>query len=125
MPIDLPRDDNTPSRRELLAALAAAGVGTNVFQRAVAAQAEKEPAVTPEMVKQAEWIAGLKLSEAERKAVARTVSGWQRRFRTLRAVPLDNSVPFPLAFNPAPWLPPAERSGAVTMTEDFAPKRPD
>ncbi len=116
--------DRDPSRRGLLQALAAAGLGSAVFHRAVAAQAEKAPAVTPEMIQQAEWVAGLSLSADERKAVARTVERWQRGFRALRKVKLDNSVPFPLAFNPAPWLAPAERSGAVEMTEGFAPKKP-
>ena len=58
------------TRRGLFEVLAAAGVGTAVFQRAVAAQTEKAPAVTPEMIEQAEWVAGLKLSPDERKAVA-------------------------------------------------------
>src|SRR5262245_15882323 len=113
------------TRRGLFEALAAAGVGTAVFQRAVAAQAEKAPAVTPEMIEQAEWVAGLKLSPEERKAVAGLVGGWQDGFRTLRAMQLKNAVPFPLTFNPAPWLAPAEKVGKVEMTEGFAPKKPD
>ena len=113
------------TRRGLFEALAAAGVGTAVFQRAVSAQAEKAPAVTPEMIEQAEWVAGLKLSPEERKAVAGLVGGWQDGFRTLRAMQLKNAVPFPLTFNPAPWLAPAEKVGKVEMTEGFAPKKPD
>src|SRR5262245_13624892 len=113
------------TRRGLFEALAAAGVGTAVFQRAVSAQAEKAPAVTPEMIEQAEWVAGLKLSPEERKAVAGLVGGWQDGFRTLRAMQLKNAVPFPLTFNPAPWLAPAERVGKFEMTEGFAPKKPD
>src|SRR5262249_7368341 len=113
------------TRRGLLEALAAAGVGTAVFQRAVAAQAEKAPAVTPEMIEQAEWVAGLKLSPEERKAVAGLVGGSQDGFRTLRAMQLQTAVPFPLTFNPAPWLAPAEKGGKVEMTEGFAPQKPD
>src|SRR5262245_20900721 len=113
------------TRRGLFEALAAAGVGTALFQRAVAVQTEKAPAVTPEMIEQAEWVAGLKLSPEERKAVAGIVGGWQDGFRTLRAMQLKNAVPFPLTFNPAPWLAPAEKVGNVEMTEGFAPKKPD
>src|SRR5262249_26488836 len=113
------------TRPGLFEALGAAGVGTAVFQRAVAAQAEKAAGVTPEMIEQAEWVAGLKLSPEERKAVAGLVGGWQDGFRTLRAMQLKNAVPFPLTFNPAPWLAPAERVGKVEMTEGFAPKQPD
>src|SRR5262245_46601411 len=112
------------TRRGLVEALAAAGVGTAVFQRAVAAEAEKAPAVTPEMIEQAEWVAGLKLSPEQRKAVAGIVAGWQAGFRTLRATQLKNDVPFPLTFNPAPWLAAAEKVGKGEMTEGFAPKEP-
>jgi hypothetical protein len=113
------------TRRGLFEALAAAGVGTAVFQRAVSAQAEKAHAVTPEMIEQAEWVAGLKLSPEERKDVAGLVDGWQDGFGALRAMQLNNAVPFPLTFNPAPWLAPAERVGEFDMTEGFAPKKPD
>jgi hypothetical protein len=99
------------TRRRLFEALAAAGVGTDVFQRAVSAQAEKAPAVTPEMIEQAEWVAGLKLCPEERKAVAGLVGSWQDGFGTLRAMQLKNAVPFPVTFNPAPWLAPAGRVG--------------
>src|SRR5206468_2368163 len=81
--------------------------------------------VTPEMIEDAEWIAGVTLSEEDRKKVARLVTHWQRGFRKLREVKLPNSVPLPLAFNPAPWLPPGQLSGSVEMTEDFAPKKPE
>ena len=58
------------SRRNLLASLASLGLGTAVFQRALVAQVEGKGPVTVEMVKQAEWIAGLELTEEERKATA-------------------------------------------------------
>jgi Asp-tRNA(Asn)/Glu-tRNA(Gln) amidotransferase A subunit family amidase len=122
-PSDSPATD--PSRRQLLLALAAAGIGTTVFQRAVVAQAEKPAAVTPEQIKQAEWIAGLELAEADRKAVARIVTRWKQGFARLRKIKLDNSVPLPLAFNPAPGLEPARRTGSVEPTSTAAPKKPD
>ena len=64
----------TPSRRHLFKTLAALGVGTTVFQRAVAAQAPKAGAVTAEMIQQAEWIAGIKLTDDERQAARRLAS---------------------------------------------------
>ncbi len=52
------------TRRQLLGALGALGVGTPVFQRALAAQVQpRAPQVTPEMIEQAEWISGIELSE--------------------------------------------------------------
>mgnify|MGYP003348494935 CR=1 FL=1 len=53
-------------------AVAAVGAGTATFQRAAAAVAAqpKVEAVTPEMVQGAEWVAGITLTDQERKAVA-------------------------------------------------------
>jgi Asp-tRNA(Asn)/Glu-tRNA(Gln) amidotransferase A subunit family amidase len=94
----------SPSRRAVLQTLAALGVGGVVFQRALAAQAGRAANVTPEMIKQAEWIAGIELAEADRKTVAGAVSNSVRSFEAMRAVKLDNSVPPALTFHvhPAP-----------------------
>src|SRR5258708_35937243 len=59
-----------PNRRQLFGILASFGVGSTVFQRALAIQAEQAGVVTPEMVQQADWIAGLKLSDNDRTALA-------------------------------------------------------
>jgi len=127
---DRPADttpETAPTRRHLLKVLAGLGIGTTVFQRALAAEADKPVAVTPEMIQQAEWIAGLKLSEAERKALVGALTRSQRRFEALRAVKLPNAVPPALAFNPAPWLPPSTegRRGTVEPMARAAPKKPD
>jgi Asp-tRNA(Asn)/Glu-tRNA(Gln) amidotransferase A subunit family amidase len=119
--------DGGPTRRHLLKALAALGVGPAVFQRALAAEGEKAAAVTPEMVQQAEWIAGLKLTDDQRKELAASLTQTLRDFEAMRAVPLPNHVAPALAFNPAPWLPPPETRarGDVEPTTRAAPKRPD
>jgi Asp-tRNA(Asn)/Glu-tRNA(Gln) amidotransferase A subunit family amidase len=110
-----------------LKVLAGLGVGSGVFQRALAADAEKAAEVTPEMVQQAEWIAGLKLSDADRKALANALTGTLRAFDALRAVKLPNHVPPVLSFNPAPWLTPSApgQHGTVEPTVHAAPKKPD
>jgi Asp-tRNA(Asn)/Glu-tRNA(Gln) amidotransferase A subunit family amidase len=121
-------DDRPASldRRRLLQVLAGLGVGSAVFQRALAAEAEKAPAVTTEMVAQAEWIAGLKLAEADRQALAAILTSTLRDFAALRAVPLPNSVPLALTFHPAPWLPPGRPDrGTVEPISPAAPKKPD
>jgi Asp-tRNA(Asn)/Glu-tRNA(Gln) amidotransferase A subunit family amidase len=112
------------TRRELLLALAATGVGAAVFHRALAAEAEKVPTITAEQIQQAEWIAGCKLSPADRRSVARILTNWQPRLQRLRRVKLDNSVPLPLIFNPVPGLTPGEKTGSVKLTEDAAPDKP-
>jgi len=90
------------NRRAALAALAGLGIGTAAFQRSLVAQADEAGKVTPEMIEQAEWIAGISLSEDERKAVASAVARDQRSFEALRKIELGNSVPPALAFFAAP-----------------------
>jgi Asp-tRNA(Asn)/Glu-tRNA(Gln) amidotransferase A subunit family amidase len=90
------------SRRHVLATLAGIGIGTAAFQRALAAQAEGAGKVTPELIEQAEWIAGIKLAEEDRQAVAAAVQRDQRKFEALRKVDLANSVPPALSFFAAP-----------------------
>lgn len=115
-----------PSRRDVLKALSALGVGSAVFQRALAAQVQSGAAVTPEMIQQAEWIAGLKLSEADRKRVAQDVRRSLSQFEAMRAIPLDNSVAPTLVFNPAPaYISDKRPTGTVTPIEQAAPKKPD
>jgi Asp-tRNA(Asn)/Glu-tRNA(Gln) amidotransferase A subunit family amidase len=113
-----------PTRRRLLQALAAAGVGSTVFHRAVAAAAAGPKTITAEDIKQAEWVAGVELTDDDRKAVARLVARWQRGAARLRKVELGNAVPLPLAFNPAPDVPPGRRTGTVTASAAVAPDRP-
>ncbi len=114
-------------RRTLLKMLAGLGVGTSVFHRALAAQAQQDEQVTAEMIQQAEWISGLELSEQERESAAAALNRELRKFRTLRSIELKNDVPPAIAFHPAPWLPPAVmgQRGVVRMTETSAPKRPE
>ncbi|APW59299.1 hypothetical protein [Paludisphaera borealis] len=71
-------------RRTVLKGLAALGAGSAPFRRALSAQAAEAGAVTPEMVAQAEWIAGLKLTDDERKEVAQSVRDSLNRFEALR-----------------------------------------
>lgn len=71
------------NRRRLLTWLGAAGVGTIVFQKALAAQVEDKGKITNEMVAQAEWIAGIELSETQR---AETAAGLQKLMRELDAL---------------------------------------
>lgn len=98
------------TRRTVLGILSGLGLGSAAFQRALAWQAEQAGKVTSELIQQAEWIAGITLTEEERKAIATTVERDQRRFETLRKVELTNSVPPAIAFFAAP---PQEAGGDV------------
>ncbi len=109
------------SRRELFAAVAAVGVGTGSFQRAVAAVAAqpKVEAVTAEMVQNAEWVAGITLNEADRKAVAGAMTRTLQQIAGLNKLEMTNAVSPAIVFNPAPWEP-ASKAGRGKA--EFNPK---
>jgi Asp-tRNA(Asn)/Glu-tRNA(Gln) amidotransferase A subunit family amidase len=107
----------SPSRRHLLKTLAAIGVGSTMFQRAVVAQAPKEGAVTAEMIQQAEWISGIKLSDDDRKTLVGRINGNQRQFARMRQVPLTNDVPPAFAFIPDSRPAPKDSEVRVVVTD--------
>ena len=105
-------------RRRLLQLLAAAGIGTVPFQRALAQQVADAGTVTPEMIERAEWISGLTLDAAVREETARALSGAQQAAAGLRGIPLTNDVGPALHFRVAAETP----SDAVTRCAlEFAP----
>lgn len=87
-----------PGRRRALQILAGLGVGTAVFQRSLAAQVAPNGKVTVEMVANAQWIAGIELSEAEQTTAADALNRDQARYATLRKVDVDYDVPPALHF---------------------------
>src|SRR6478672_3815860 len=94
------------SRRELFAAAAALGIGSATFQRSVAAGAAAQPkgeTITAEMVKNAEWVAGVTLTDDERKSVAGSLADIQRRLGQLRKTEIGYDIAPAVYFNPTPW----------------------
>ena len=87
------------TRRRALAILGAAGLGTGVFQRALAAKAAEGP-VSPQMVADAEWVAGIKLTAAQRQAAANRLNKYRESTKRIRAIELDNSQRPGLVFTP-------------------------
>ncbi len=85
-------------RRKWLRAVAALGVGTPVFHRALAALAAQGGPITPGMIAQAQWIAGLELSDQQRRQLAGRLEALRRRLQGLRQYELDNSVAPMLTF---------------------------
>ena len=74
---------NTLSRRQLMGWLSATGIGTAAFHRALTVQAASATEVTVEMVKQAEWVSGIELTDEQRKE---TATGLTRTLRDLEAL---------------------------------------
>jgi Asp-tRNA(Asn)/Glu-tRNA(Gln) amidotransferase A subunit family amidase len=87
------------TRRRALKFLGAAGIGTGVFQRALAAKAVDGP-ISPQMVEEAEWIAGIELTAAQREAAARQLNKYRKSLKRIRAIDLDNSRQSGLNFRP-------------------------
>lgn len=113
-------------RRRLMQWFGALGVGNAVFARALVAQAEAAPvkAATAEMLDQAEWIAGIDLTEDERALMLEGINEMLGEFQTIRAVALDNSVAPALQFNAAPNVraPAMVRAPAVPTWMDPVPR---
>ena len=86
-----PGNLNGIGRRQALKLLATTAGGA-VFARAVVTLAADQPAVTTEMIRQAEWISGLSLTPEKRELMLGGIDTLLSDFETLRAVELDNSV---------------------------------
>jgi Asp-tRNA(Asn)/Glu-tRNA(Gln) amidotransferase A subunit family amidase len=98
-----------PNRRELLASLAALGIGPAVFHRAavaIAAEPTRPAEITAEMVKQAEWVASVSLTDNERIQVARNLTRTLRSLETAHNADLTNDVAPAFQFDPTPGAPP-------------------
>jgi hypothetical protein len=78
------------TRRRALAILGATGIGNGVFQWALAAKAADAP-VSPEMVADAEWVAGIKRIPGQREAAANHLNEYRESTKRIRAIELDNS----------------------------------
>ncbi len=89
------------TRRRLLQALAAAGA-SGTFGRALVALAAESGRVSTEMIQRAEWISGLELSDEKRELMLGRLDSLIEGLDELRSVPIDNSVPPALAFDPDP-----------------------
>jgi Asp-tRNA(Asn)/Glu-tRNA(Gln) amidotransferase A subunit family amidase len=89
------------TRRRALGILGAAGIGTTVFRRALAAKAA-DGSVSPEMVADAQWIAGIKLTPAQQEAAAKHLNQYRESLKRIRAIDLDNSQFPALIFRPLP-----------------------
>jgi Asp-tRNA(Asn)/Glu-tRNA(Gln) amidotransferase A subunit family amidase len=114
------------SRRCVLGVLAGLGIGSTVLHRAIAAQTRQGATITIETIKQAEWIAGLELSDEERATTAATVARAVHGYDELRQVALDNSVPPAIAFDPTPGQRPSPQGerGTVKLSESNAAPKP-
>jgi Asp-tRNA(Asn)/Glu-tRNA(Gln) amidotransferase A subunit family amidase len=87
-------------RRQVLKVLSAAGVGSAVFGRALSAMAADAPKITDEMIRQAAWISGTKITDEQRKLMLEGLNQTDAEFAKMRAVALTNDVPPAFSFDP-------------------------
>lgn len=115
-----------PSRRELFGVAAALGFGTATFHRAVAAEVAAQPAavtVTPEMIEKAEWVAGVTLTDEQRKEAAKALTSTVRAAASLHKVEITNAVAPAMHFVPNPGQAPStEGRGKVSLAPSAANK---
>ena len=87
-------------RRRFMTRLAGLGVASAAFPRVLLAIAQEKGSLTEEVVLQAEKVAGLTFTDAQRKQLLKGMNDLRKDFEKLRAVPLPNSVSPALRFSP-------------------------
>ncbi|MFT3916504.1 MAG: amidase [Anaeromyxobacteraceae bacterium] len=110
-------------RRQALKALLAGGAATAVFARALTAMAAGPGRVTAEMVKQAEWVAGITLTDAERELMLADLAENGALLDKLRSVDVPNDVPPAVHFKPLSAPPPAKAPAPKPWFPDRKPSR--
>jgi Asp-tRNA(Asn)/Glu-tRNA(Gln) amidotransferase A subunit family amidase len=87
-------------RRRVLKVLSLAGVGSAVFGRALVALAADAPKITDAMLLEAEWVAGLRLTDEQRRLALDGLNQADAGYEKLRAVALANAVPPAFTLDP-------------------------
>ena len=98
----LPRQHPQTTRRRFMAYFGAAGLSSTLFPGVLWArwQEGKLQKISLEMIRESEQLAGLEFSDQERKLMLEDVNDNLESFETLRTIPIPNSVPPALDFNP-------------------------
>ncbi len=97
---DVPAAPADFDRRQLLARLAAVGIGGIAFQRALATSVSGQAKVTAEMIRSAQWIADIELTEAQQAEVAKELNKYLEGQQALLQYSLDADVSPAIAFVP-------------------------
>ena len=100
-------------RRAFMGYFSSVGLGATLLPGVLWAQAQQQqaPEITKEMIAAAEEIAGVKLTDEERTAIAGGLQQTRNNIRQLHEVPLDMSVFPAFVFEP---IPPGEKLTAKT-----------
>jgi Asp-tRNA(Asn)/Glu-tRNA(Gln) amidotransferase A subunit family amidase len=87
-------------RREFLTVCSATGAGGTLFPGVLWAMAQDQATVTREMIEQAEKVAGVEFTDAQRDQLVTNLSNRLRNYERIRALGMPNSVAPALHFDP-------------------------
>lgn len=93
----------TSDRRRFMAYFSSLGLSSTLFPGVLWGKLSEQraAAITRDMLRNAAAVAGLEFSDRQLEVMLEGVNQNLSRYEALRRVPLDNSVPLPLHFNPA------------------------
>jgi Asp-tRNA(Asn)/Glu-tRNA(Gln) amidotransferase A subunit family amidase len=103
-------------RRRVLKVLSLAGVGSAVFGRALVALAADAPKITDAMLLEAEWVAGLKLTDEQRRLALDGLNRADGDYAKMREVSLANGVPPAFTIDPNRGVPTSRMLKASAST---------
>lgn len=115
------------SRRHLLGLLTATGIGSPILHRALAQLAADQSEISEEMIRQAQWISGIQLTDEQQAALVRAVNGNFQQLAALRKIEVDFGIPPAVQFQAlaGPVGKPVSLSRAVEPSETAALPRPE
>jgi len=100
------------NRRAFLSSFAGIGLGGTLLGESLWARVRAGAEITVETIRCAEEVAGLTFTDEERLQMVEDVKAQAESYRVLRSVPLDNSVPPAIRFDPSVRARPAEAADA-------------
>ncbi len=115
------------NRRNFVKCLAATGIGTATLHRAIAAkvQDDERQQITEQMVKDAEWISGTKLTEQQRTELAAAANRSAQSLAETRAMPIDFADLPAVHFSPLTDLHSQSRPDrTIQLTKSPSPQLP-
>ena len=88
------------NRRDWMIKLTALGIGSVAFQRVLAHKVSVSGVITAQMIQDAQWIADIELTDAEKEVLAKQVQEQSENERKLRALNIDADTGPAMAFSP-------------------------
>ena len=89
-------------RRDFCAAVGGLGLASTAFPSALWARAQEEGAITKQTIVEAEKLAGLEFTDAERELLLEDIGNLLESYEEIRKLNIGNEVPPALDFNPIP-----------------------